>query len=127
MKILNFSHEITSAQLEQIAALTNSSVTDLAVVTIKVQLDHEQPFAAQVAKLVEEAAASVDLLVGGYLVVLPGLSSAAAALIAALHGVTGHFPSFIRLKSIAGPVTTFEVAEIVNLQNVRNENRYANR
>ncbi len=42
---------------------------------------------------------------------------------AELHGRIGHFPAIIRLRSRPGPVTTYEVAELLNLQSIREEAR----
>ena len=42
------------------------------------------------------------------------------ALLAELHGRIGHFPSLIRLRPLAGSTpTTYEVAELLNLQTIR--------
>jgi hypothetical protein len=55
---------------------------------------------------------------------LPSLNVIAALVIAELHGRCGYFPAVLRLKPV--PQTTpprFAVAEIVNLQTVRDEAR----
>lgn len=53
----------------------------------------------------------------------PGYAPAAFVLLAELHGRIGHFPSLIRLRPKPGPVTTYEVAELLNLQTIREEAR----
>src|SRR5436189_17759 len=53
----------------------------------------------------------------------PGYTPAAFVLLAELHGRIGHFPSLIRLRPKPGPVTTYEVAELLNLQAIREEAR----
>ena len=53
----------------------------------------------------------------------PGYAPAAFVLLAELHGRIGHFPSLIRLRPKPGPVTTYEVAELLNLQAIREEAR----
>ncbi len=53
----------------------------------------------------------------------PGFAPAAFVLLAELHGRIGHFPALIRLRPKPGPVTTYEVAEIPNLQSIREEAR----
>ncbi len=58
------------------------------------------------------------------LVSLPELSTIAAAVLAELHGRMGYFPPVIRRRRIGGsPRVVFEVAEIVNLQELREEAR----
>jgi len=49
---------------------------------------------------------------------------AAFVLLAELHGRIGHFPSLIRLRPLPGSTpTTYEVAELINLQAIREEAR----
>jgi hypothetical protein len=49
----------------------------------------------------------------------PGYAPAAFVLLAELHGRIGHFPSLVRLRPKPGPITSYEVAELLNLQNIR--------
>jgi hypothetical protein len=50
----------------------------------------------------------------------PGYTPAAVTLIAELHGRMGHFPAVLRLRPVTDSVPTrYEVAEVVNLQTVR--------
>ncbi len=49
----------------------------------------------------------------------PGFAPAAFVLLAELHGRMGHFPTLVRLRPKAGPVTVYEVAELLNLQTIR--------
>ncbi len=53
----------------------------------------------------------------------PGLISAAFVLLAELHGRMGHFPSLIRLRPKPGPIASYEVTELLNLQTIREEAR----
>jgi len=58
------------------------------------------------------------------LVNLPSLNYSAAVLLAELHGRMGYFPACLRLRPVAGAVPPrFEVAEILDLQAVREEAR----
>jgi hypothetical protein len=62
------------------------------------------------------------------LVNLPSYNYAAALVLAELHGRAGHFPAVLRLRPVAGGATTeFEVAEIINLQAMRDAARQARR
>jgi len=49
----------------------------------------------------------------------PGYAPVAMALLAELHGRMEHFPTIIRLRPTSGPVTIYEVAEVLNLQTIR--------
>ncbi len=119
MTLLNFSHPITPAQRAQIKALTGQSVgRELAAMP---QFDEQQPFGPQVDALL----AQIDLTPAQWqgepiLVVLPSLNFIAALLLAELHGRMGYFPAIVRLRPAADSLPPrFEVAEIINLQAVR--------
>ncbi len=123
MILLNFSHPLTDEQLAQVEALTGQKVTE--VRGEMPQFDHEQPFAEQVRALVDRVGPSPEewqtmpLLVNP-----PGYAPAAAALLAELHGRIGHFPTVLRLRPVEGSVPTrYEVAEVINLQTVRDNAR----
>lgn len=119
MTLLNFSHPITPAQRAQIEALTGQSIgRELAAMP---QFDEQQPFGPQVDALL----AQIDLIPAQWqgepiLVVLPSLNFIAALLLAELHGRMGYFPAIVRLRPAADSLPPrFEVAEIINLQAVR--------
>lgn len=119
MHILNFSHPLTAAQREQIAALAGLPVEG--VTDIKSQFDLNQPFAAQAVSLVDGLNISpADWQGQAWLIVLPSLNFICAVLLAELHGRMGHFPAIVRLKPVPGAlVTEYEAAEIINLEAVR--------
>lgn len=123
MIVLNFAHPLTSAQLEQIAELASQLVDQ--VIDVPVDLDNQQPFAPQVSQLID----TIDLPTriwegGGILINPPGYAPATAVLLAELHGRMGHFPTLIRVRPVAHTTPTrYEVAEIVNLQAVRDNAR----
>jgi hypothetical protein len=123
MHILNFAHPLTPKQLDQITALVGSPPEQ--VREIKVQFNVEQPFVDQTVRLVDEVAISAqDWQTGGWLIVLPSLNYIAALLLAELHGRMGHFPAIVRMKTVSNAlVTEYEVAEIINLETVRQEAR----
>lgn len=122
MIILNFSHPITDEQQAKIAEL--AGVINTNTRTIPVQIDQEQPLAAQISHLVDAIGFTpqewqiLDLLINP-----PGYAPAAFVLLAELHGRIGHFPSLIRLRPRPGPITTYEVAELLNLQSIRDQSR----
>lgn len=120
MIILNFAHPLTPAHLEQVQALTGQPVGE--VIEIKTHFDHSQPFEPQLAALLDE----VPLTPEGWqtaplLVNPPALNYVAVLLLAALHGRMGYFSACLRLRPAEDAVPSrFEVAEILNLQKVRN-------
>lgn len=119
MLILNFSHPLTPAQQEQIAAATGQPIAR--VLDIPTHFDEQQPFAPQVAALLVQ----IDLTPAQWqgepiLVVLPSLNFITALLLAELHGRMGYFPPVVRTRPVADRVPRqYEVAEILDLQGVR--------
>lgn len=54
----------------------------------------------------------------------PRLAPLALALVAELHGRCGHFPALVNIRPVAGATPMrYEVAEIVNLQTLRDTAR----
>jgi hypothetical protein len=117
--VLNFSHPLTAAHLEQIEALTGQKVER--VVEVRTQLDPERPFVPQVRALVDSIGFSpeewqtVPLLVHP-----PSLHVIAVTLLAELHRRMGYFPAIVRLKPVPGSTPPrFEVAEVINPNKVQ--------
>src|SRR6266516_4508847 len=118
MLILNFTHPITNEQQAQIEALANTSIQE--VRTIRVQINQEELLEPQITTIVDAAGlSSEEWQTLPLLINPPGYAPAAFVLLAELHGRIGHFPSLIRLRPKAGPVPAYEVAELLNLQEVR--------
>ncbi len=121
MYIVNFGHPITDEQREQLEATVGLQTTETK--NVKVQVDMDQPLAPQIAALVDTIGFTAEEWQNKSIVVnLPGLSTAAAVLIAELHGRMGYFPPVVRLKQEGTP-PRFVVAEVINLANVRNAAR----
>ena len=123
MILLNFSHPLTSAQLKQIEALTGQVVER--VFDLMPQLDHEVPFDAQIGELVDGVGlSSQEWQTKPLLLNPPGYAPAAVVLLAEMHGRMGHFPAILRLRPVpdSNP-PQFEVAEVINLQAVRDRAR----
>jgi hypothetical protein len=91
------------------------------VIDVPTQLDYRRPFADQVRELVDGIGLSAEeWQTTPLLVNPPGYAPATAVLLAELHGRMGHFPAIVRLQPVADSVPTrYEVAEIINLQAVR--------
>lgn len=121
--VVNFSHPLDAAQLNQLASLTGRQVAH--VLDAPAAIHPERPLAPQAEALVEAVPLSaLDWQTQPILVNLPGLASLAAAVLAELHGRMGHFPAILRLRPEPGAaVTTYVVAEVTNLQDLRNEAR----
>ena len=118
MLILNFTHPLTDEQRAQIEALAHTSIEE--VRTIPVQIDQGEPLEPQITAIVDAVGlSSEEWQIRPLLINPPGYAPAAFVLLAELHGRIGHFPSLIRLRPKPGPVTSYEVAELLNLQTIR--------
>ncbi|GCF10221.1 CRISPR-associated protein Csx15 [Dictyobacter arantiisoli] len=122
MLVLNFSHPLTEAQKSQIQTLAGKAIEE--VKTIAVQINQDEPLETQLIAIIDAAQLSsqewqsLPLLINP-----PGYAPAAFVLLAMLHGRIGHFPALIRMRPKHDPITTFEVAEILNLQHIREQAR----
>lgn len=125
MILLNFAHPLTKQQLEQIESLTGESVERL--IEINSQIDPQEPLIPQVMTLTDRCGLSpVEWQTLPILVNPPSLNFSAVILIAELHGRMGYFPPCIRLRPVKDALPPrFEVAEILNLQAVREAARAA--
>ncbi len=122
MLILNFSHPLTEEQRAQSAELASTAIEDIR--TIPVQIDQTQALEVQVRAIVDSVGLTPDEWQTCELLINPpGYAPAAFVLLAELHGRIGHFPTLIRLRPRSGPVTTYEVSELLNLQTIREEAR----
>src|SRR5438477_5966162 len=118
MLILNFTHQLTSDQRAQIEALAHTCVEEIRI--IPVQIDQTEPLQPQITAIVDASGlSSEEWQTRSLLINPPGYAPAAFVLLAELHGRIGHFPSLIRLRPKPGPVTNYEVAELLNLQTIR--------
>jgi hypothetical protein len=118
MLILNFTHPLTPEQRAQIEALAGTSIDE--VRAIPVQINQDEPLEPQITAIVDAVGLSSEEWQTRTLIINPpGYAPAAFVLLAELHGRIGHFPTWIRLRTKPGPVTTYEVAELLNLQTIR--------
>ncbi len=122
MLILNFTHPLTLEQRAQIEALADATIDK--VHTITVQIDQAEPLEPQITAIVNDVSlSSEEWQTLSLLINPPGYAPAAFVLLAELHGRIGHFPTLIRLRPKPGPTTVYEVAELLNLQTVREQAR----
>ena len=123
MILINFSHPITEAHKGQIESLTGQIIQE--VRDVPAQFDNTRPFEVQIRVLVE----SIDLepqvwQSAPILVNPPAYNFAALTLLAELHGRMGYFPAITRIRPVeASTPPRYEVAEIINLQAVRDQAR----
>jgi hypothetical protein len=121
--LLNFSHPFTAAQLQYLEELAGKKVER--VIEINAQIDPQQPIAPQVVEMANRAGLTpAEWQTLPLLINPPSLNISAAVLLAELHGRCGYFPAAVRLRPVPDSVPPrFEVAEIVNLQAVREKAR----
>jgi hypothetical protein len=124
MLILNFTHPLTNEQQAQIEAILHTTIEE--VRNVRVQIDQAEPLEPQIRAIVDTVGLSSEEWQTQPLVINPpGYAPAAFVLLAELHGRIGHFPTLVRLRPIAGSIpTTYEVAEVLNLQAIREQARY---
>lgn len=123
LEVVNFSHPLEASHLAQLAAMTGRDIAQ--IYDTPAAIRQEEPLVPQAVALVQSIPFSPrDWQTRLIVVHLPGLASLAAAVLAELHGRMGHFPAILRLRpEIQGVVTTFVVAEIINLQELRDDAR----
>jgi len=123
MIFLNFSHPLTAGHLAQSEALTGQVVER--VIDAPVQFDVTASFVTQIIDLVNGIGLSpVEWQTLPILINPPALNIIAVTLLAELHGRMGYFPPVVRLRPVADALPPrYEVAEIINLQAVRDAAR----
>lgn len=123
MLVINFSHPLTDSQQQQLEQLTGQAISR--VVHRPAQFDPERSFPEQTRELIDSVGLSPEAWqTERLLVISPSLAAMACCVLAELHGRAGYFPPIIRLRPVAGRVPPeFQVAELIDLQEVRNTAR----
>lgn len=123
MILLNFSHPLTEEQLSKIEELTTRKVEQ--VMPLAIQFEHDKPFLPQLQDVLKTVTLSSEQWQTAPIIVnLPSFNYITALLLAELHGRMGYFPPILRLKPVEGAVPPrYEVAEVINLQAVRDNAR----
>lgn len=121
--LVNFSHPLSDEQKEHIRLLLNARIEE--VIHVPVHFDHDACFADQAVAWVDRVGlTSHHWQTKDIVVNLPGYSPGAAVILAEIHGRMGHFPTILRIKpSHSEAVTTYEPAEAINLQSLRDAAR----
>lgn len=119
MFLLNFSHPLTPPQRARLEELAAQEVTR--VIEVKTQIDTQAELAPQVVALADACALSPQEWQSEQILVLPpALNFVAVALMAELHGRMGYFPAMVRTRPIPNALPPqYEIAEVVNLQGMR--------
>jgi len=122
MILLNFPHPLTDLQQKQVAAVLGEvpSVRD-----IPSQVDRALPLLDVIVALVDSVGlSSSEWQTQPLIINPPALAPVALTLMAELHGLCGYFPAILNIRPEAGSLPArYEVAEIVNLQMVRDAAR----
>ena len=123
MILFNFSHPLLPAHLDRIAELSGDAVER--VIEVDSQVDPQTPLTPQVSAMVDRCGLSpVEWQTLPILIVLPSLNFSASVLLAEIHGRAGHFPAIVRIRPVVNEIATgYEVAELINLQTVRDDAR----
>jgi len=123
MILLNFSHPLTEEQIAQVERLTAQRARR--IINLPVHFDNYQPFLPQLRDLMAQIPLTTEeLQTSEILVNPPSLNFITALLLAELHGRMGYFPPIIRLRPVEKSLPPrYEVAEILNLQEVRDQAR----
>jgi len=123
VKIINFAHPLTEENLREIEALAGCTVSE--VIEVPSQVDLASPLEPQLSSRLDGLGLSPgEWQTSPLLLNLPSLSYSAAVVLALVHGRAGHFPPVLRLAPETGNVVTrFKVAEILNLQAIRERAR----
>jgi hypothetical protein len=116
--LLNYSHPLPAAEAGRLEALCGGP---LEVRALAAQVDRARPLAEVARELADGAGLGPDeWQTTPLLLNPPALAPVALALVAELHGRCGGFPAILNVRPVAGSVPTrYEVAEVVNLQAVR--------
>ena len=123
MFLINFSHPLTENQIQKLEEKLGQKIER--VVEIDAYIDQQKPLIPQIVELVDRVGfTSHEWQTVPFILNPPSLSISAVTLLAELHGRCGYFPPVLRLRPAEGSFPLqFEVAEIINLYQVREEAR----
>jgi hypothetical protein len=119
--LVNFGRPMDSAQIEQLERLLGAEIDER--IDVPGQLQDDQPYLPQVRAMINAVGLtpaewnSLPLVIN-----IHPFAPAAAAVLAWLHGLRGHFPEIVRMAKNQ-QTGCFEVVEVLGLQSVRNEVR----
>ena len=119
--LLNLYHLLSAQQIEELNKLLGK--VDLMIETIAIQFSESDDYLPQVIELIKKC----NDLVNQYgvdpeevLLIPPAQNFIAVTFIAFWHGFYGFFPAIVRIrKSLGETIPGFEVAEVLNLSDIR--------
>jgi hypothetical protein len=122
MILLNFAHPLTDEQLLQVATLVGEQPM---VRSIPTNMERSRPLAEVALEIVDAAGlSSTEWQTLPLLINPPGLAPLGLALIAEIHGRCGYFSPILNIRPVPDAMPPrFDVAEIVNLQALRDAAR----
>lgn len=122
--ILNLARPLTHSQLLKLQELLTALPEVIDLPGIPVQFANDRPLTQQVIEILDVAGLTLEEWSSlSFIVNLPGLAAPAAAILAEIHGRSGHFPHIIRMTPSLEDKAVFNVTEIVKLQNIRDDAR----
>jgi len=123
MIILNFSHPLTDLHLKQIEIMSGERISR--IIAVPVNFDNDKSYAEQVIFLVDRIGLTPRQWQNeAILLNPPSFNYIVVVLLAELHGRMGYFPPCIRLRPVDESLPPrFEVAEILNLNKIRERAR----
>jgi hypothetical protein len=123
MILLNFAHPLNPDHLAQIEGLTGQPISQ--TIEIASQVQAQEPFPPQISRLVDAAMLTPAQWQNETILINPpALNFSAVLLVAECHGRMGYFPACVRLRPVSDSLPPrFEVAEILNLQSIRDAAR----
>jgi len=120
--VLNFARKFTDGQLRELRTSLGALPEVIDAPGMPVQFNDNEPLALQVLVTLDGLGLTLEEWASlRFVVNLPGIVSAAAALTAEIHGRSGNFPHIIRMVRQADD--GYHVTEIVKLQNIRDDAR----
>ena len=124
--IINFSGRALTRELQEAVqhdvGWGNCQVIDARIRTVS----EDQTFVENVQHFVTEIPLSEDQWQTAEIVVVPASYAPVwSVVLSALHGRMGYFPDVVHIRPVSGSGRKYEVAGIIQLQQIRNQNRPA--
>jgi hypothetical protein len=118
MVLLNFSHPISETQFDRITAMLGELPE---IREVPSPIDRARPNVDAVVELLDGIGLTpAEWQTLPLIINPPALAPVALTLIAELHGRCGYFPAMLNIRPVAESTPMrYEIAEIVNLQAVR--------
>ena len=119
--ILNFHHALNASQLNQLRGILGALPE---VLHYSGHFDNALPYSEEVVRILDGVGlTSEEWKSLNFIVNLPGYAYAAAVVLAEIHGRSGRFPHVLRLRPQQNDRNQYDIAEIIRLQNVRDDAR----